>query len=168
MEGDLTTTTAMIILKELANSPPMFTEAFTFDKTDNSILFGHAGLHNPELANSDDPVVITQDYEYRNFSKFGGVWMEFVGKPGPVTLVQLISHRGGIKMLVVKGRALQTKKRIEGYPHIQVKLDISVDSFYKQIVQIGVSQHWAIVYGDLQEQLEILGRFLNIDVIVIR
>ncbi|GAI75299.1 unnamed protein product, partial [marine sediment metagenome] len=168
MEGDLTCVTAMIILSKLAESPSMFTETFTFDKTDNSILFGHAGVHNPELANSEDPLRITPDYEYRNFSKFSGAWMEFSAKPGAVTLLQLISHRDGIKMLMGKGQALKTKKRIVGYPHIQIRLNISVDNFFGQIVQVGVSQHWAIVYGDLQRQLEILGRFLKIDTIVIR
>jgi len=50
MEGDIRGTIAMLILQRLTGKPAMFGEVFTFDSINNTLLVGHIGLVNVNLA----------------------------------------------------------------------------------------------------------------------
>ena len=67
----------------------MFTEIFNLDYESNSVGAGHAGPSNYLLAQSDSQVTITPDFELMDAtSDISGVWMEFIGKPGKVTILK--------------------------------------------------------------------------------
>jgi len=167
MEGDLTGAVAMFALKRLANSPVMFTEFFNFDKTDNSVIAGHAGLQNPRLAENDDSVIITPDYEFQGSSEFEGAWMEFTAKPGRVTLLQIAPKIEGFKMIIATGEALGPGGvKVEGFPHVEIKFDFPLDDFFNQVVKGGATHHWAMVHGDVKSKLKILAELLKIEKLV--
>jgi L-arabinose isomerase len=167
-EGDIGCTTAMYILQRLAEKPVMFTEIFNYDKEDNTIVAGHAGPANYLLAESDNKVTITPDYELMDAtSDISGVWMEFIGKPGRVTLLNFICTLDSFQFTILGGESLGGNIRVEGYPHYYIKIDPDITEFLKSCAASGVSNHWAVVNGDVREELGYLAHMLGINSLLI-
>ena len=161
-EGDLGGTTAMLMLERLTVNPVMFTEIFNYDREDNVVVAGHAGPANHTLADESTVISITPDYELMDTrAELSGVWMEFVGKPGRVTLVNLISVQGGFQLTVLGGESLGKTLRMDGYPHITVKIDPPVEDFIRSNAEHGVSHHWAVVHDDVRDEIEFLAAMLE-------
>lgn len=162
-EGDLGGTTAMLILRKFTGNPVMFTEIFNLDYEENTIGAGHAGPSNYKCAESDDKVTITPDYELMDAtSDIGGVWMEFIGKPGKVTIVNFICTIDNFQMTVLNGESLGGNVRFDGYPHYAVKIEPKLIDFLNSCSLNGTSHHWAIVNGDVKEELSYLADMLGI------
>ncbi|MCL5073021.1 MAG: hypothetical protein M1308_19350, partial [Actinobacteria bacterium] len=162
-EGDPGCTTGMLILQKLTGNPVMFTEIFNFDREDNTIVAGHAGPSNYFLAQQESAVKITPDYELMDArSEISGVWMEFIGKPGRVTILNLICTIDSFQFTILGGQSLGGKVRLDGYPHYYVKIDPEIDNFLVSNAENGVSHHWAIVNGDVKDELCYLAEMLNI------
>ncbi|MCL5072973.1 MAG: hypothetical protein M1308_19105 [Actinobacteria bacterium] len=162
-EGDLGCTTGMLILQKLTGNPVMFTEIFNFDRKDNTIVAGHAGPSNYYLAQQESAVKITPDYELMDArSGISGVWMEFIGKPGRVTILNLICTLDSFQFTILGGQSLGGKVRLDGYPHYHVKIDPEINNFLVSNAENGVSHHWAIVNGDVKDELCYLADMLNI------
>ena len=86
MEADVGAAVALIILRRLTGGTPMYTEVFTADNTDNTLLMGHAGIHDaPHLVTELSNVLIEPDGEYVE-SEPDSAWMRFRVKGGSVTL----------------------------------------------------------------------------------
>lgn len=163
VEGDLGGTTGMLMLQWLASRPVMFTEVFNYDSIDNTVVAGHAGPSNYLLADENSGVSITPDYELMD-STTGtlGVWMEFIGKPGRVTVLNFICTRDNFQMTVLGGESLGGPKRVEGYPHFYIRIDPPVDGFINTIAERGVTHHWAVVHGDFRDELSALAGMLGV------
>ena len=162
-EGDLGGTTAMLILRKLTGNPVMFTEIFNLDYDANTIGTGHAGPSNYLTAQSDDKVTITPDYELMDAtSDIGGVWMEFIGKPGKVTILNFICTNDNFQMTILNGESLGGDVRFDGYPHYCIKIDPKMIDFLKSNSFNGTSHHWAVVNGDVKEELSYLADMLGI------
>lgn len=168
MEGDLTGTIAMLILKRLSGQPAMFAEIFTFDQTDNSIVAGHAGPLDITLAKSNEFVKIIPDYEYDTSAELEGAWMFFMAKPGRVTMLNLVCDEADFKMVIAGGEALDGPAKLEGFPHIHIKLDVPVERFFNEAVKTGVTHHWAIVHADIIGKIEKLAGIIGLKKVVIR
>ena len=162
-EGDLGGTTAMLILRKLTGNPVMFTEIFNLDYEANTIGTGHAGPSNYLAAQGDDKVTITPDYELMDAtSDIGGVWMEFIGKPGKVTILNFICTNDNFQMTILNGESLGGEVRFDGYPHYCIKIDPEMTDFLKSNSLNGTSHHWAVVNGNVKEELSYLADMLGI------
>jgi L-arabinose isomerase len=166
-EGDLGGTTAMFILNKLTGNPVMFTEIFNLDYDTNTIGTGHAGPSNYLLAQSDDQVTITPDLELMDAtSDIGGVWMEFIGKPGRVTILGFICTLDNFQMTILNGDSLGGKPRFDGYPHYAIRIDPELKDFLSLIAVNGASQHWTVVNGDVKEELSYLAEMLGVKKVI--
>jgi L-arabinose isomerase len=152
MEGDLATTTGMLIMRKLTAAPVMYTEIFTYDESRDALLMGHAGMHDVRLAGS--PVRITPDFEYCETGEFSGAWLEFKARSGPVTLASFFSDTDGFKIVTATGTALADGPVLEGFAHVLVRPDVPLPRFFEQIVRTGLTQHWVVTYGDVQSRLQ--------------
>ena len=162
-EGDIGCTTAMYILNRLTGKPVMFTEIFNYDEVDNTIVMGHAGPANYLLAESDNKVTITLDYELMDTtSDISGVWMEFIGKPGRVTLLNLMCTLDSFQFTILGGESLDGELRVDGYPHYYIRIDPDMTEFLKSCAASGVSHHWAVVNENVKEELGYLADMLGI------
>jgi L-arabinose isomerase len=167
-EGDLGGTTAMYMLRKLTNNPVMFTEIFNLDYESNSIGTGHAGPSNYLLAQSDDRVTITPDLELMDAtSDISGAWMEFIGKPGKVTILNFICTLDNFQMTVLSGESLGGEPRFDGYPHYQIKLEPDLKTFLNSNSVNGTSHHWAVVNGDVKEELSYLADMLGVKKVIL-
>lgn len=163
IEGDIGCTTGMLLLKKLAGTPPMFTEIFNYDRQDNTIVAGHAGPCNYLLADSRTPITITPDYELMDSpSKLTGVWMEFIASPGRVTILNFLCTNDSFQLTILGGESLGGNLRITGYPHYYIKIDPNIQDFLYTIAANGSSHHWAVVKGDVTNELSYLADMLGI------
>ncbi len=166
-EGDLGGTTGMYILRRLTGNPVMFTEIFNLDYESNSVGAGHAGPSNYLLSQGDSHVTITPDFELMDAtSNISGVWMEFIGKPGKVTILNFICTLDSFQMTILNGESLGGEPRFDGYPHYQIKLEPDLQDFLKTNSINGTSHHWAVVNGNVKEELLLLADMLGIKRVV--
>ena len=162
-EGDLGGTTAMLMMRKLTGNPVMFTEIFNLDYEKNTIGTGHAGPSNYLAAQSNDKVTITPDYELMDAtSDIGGVWMEFIGKPGKVTILNFICTMDNFQMTILNGNSLGGEVRFDGYPHYAIEIEPRLQDFLGSSSVNGTSHHWAVVNGDIKEELSYLADMLGV------
>jgi L-arabinose isomerase len=166
MEAEVGGAVALLILKGLASSPPMYTEIFTYDQAENALLMGHAGIHDVRLAESADEVWIEPDGEYVE-SEPDSAWMRFRVKGGRVTMLSVFCDVERFKMVIAAGEALGGPPRLLGSPHAYVRLETPVERFFEQCVRTGMTQHWALVHGDVVDELVALAGIVGLDVVLI-
>ena len=166
MEGEIGGAIALLILKSLTDKPPMYTEIFTFDETENTILAGHAGIHDINLASDKTRIRITPDREYME-SEEDTAWMQFMAKPGKVTLLSLFCDVDRFKLIISSGEALSGEEKLDGSPHIYIKLTTPLREFFAQAVKTGMTQHWAIVHENVTSRLINLADILNLHRVVV-
>jgi len=166
-EGDLGCATAMVALRKLTGNPVMLTEFFAMDPGTNTIAAGHAGAANHLLADEKTGITITPDFELVNSATGNaGVWMEFIAKPGRITLVNFICTNDSFQASIAGGESLGGPLRIEGYPHFYFKLDPDIEEFYMANARNGADHHWAIVHGDVREEMSFLADIMKVKKVV--
>jgi len=167
MEADVGGAVSLWILKNLTGKPPMYIEIFTFDEKENAILAGHAGIHDINLAEKREDVTITPDREYME-AESDTCWMQFRAKGGKVTMLSLFCDVGKFKMVISQGHALSGKEKLDGSPHIYIKLTTPLEEFFRAIANSGMTQHWAIVHDDVVNEVEYLAELLNLEKLSIK
>ena len=167
LEGDLGAATALFILNRLSGSPCFFVEIWFWDEGENIVVGGHAGPQNPAVA-APGIAWISPDYEFAQTDRTEGAHLQFVARPGQVTLLQLRGTPGGWQAIVSTGEALDSPPRLEGYPHAVVRLDAPVDRFVRQVAAVGSTQHWVMAYGDVLREVAVLCEVIGTPLEVIR
>jgi L-arabinose isomerase len=166
LEGDLGAATALFILHRLSGSACLFTEFWFWDEVENILVGGHAGPQNPALA-APGQAWISQDYEYAQSDACEGAHIQFVARPGRVTLLQLRGTPGGWQAIAARGEAQDSPPRLEGYPHAVLRLDVPVDRFVRQVARVGSTQHWIMAYGDVLAEVQAFFELVDIPLQVI-
>lgn len=166
LEGDLGAATALFILHHLTDSPCLFTEFWFWDEAENILVGGHAGPQNPALA-VPGKAWISPDYEYAQSDPNQGAHLQFVARPGRVTLLQLRGTPTSWQAIAAMGEALDSPPRLEGYPHAVVRLDAPLEHFLRQTAQVGSTQHWIMAYGEVLAEVVALCGMLGVQLQVI-
>jgi L-arabinose isomerase len=169
LEGDVGVTIAMYILHLLTQKPVSFTEVLNYNPSGNTLNAGHPGPSNPMLASSGKSVTVVPDIEYMNSNdkyKYSGA-LEFIGAPGPVTMINMLDTGETIQMVVSSGTSLGGEIRVSHIPHFCIKMNVPVFEFLEKAINAGTTQHFAVVHGDLINNLEDLAGIMNFDIIVI-
>ena len=143
MEGDLNTVLGMLAAMRATSAPCMYTEVFTFDPEENTLLMGHAAAHDPRLA-GQGAVTIIPDAEYRHSDPVEGAWQEFILAAGPVTCVSLYDTGQGYRLTAFEGISLGGPCRLEGFAHAVVRPTVSITELLPRLVRRGLTQHFAI------------------------
>lgn len=153
-EGDLPLVVTQLILHYLTGAPTSYGDIHHV--TENSILLGACGFAPLSFA-AARPIVNKHTALYEgllNSSRYKG---------GKVTLARLSSTpSGAFKMHIAGGESVPGPQFHEvgcpPYPFITVELDGAIDTFMQHIC----SQHYAIVYGDVRQELKELCRLVAI------
>lgn len=146
-EGDINSLVAMLTLYFLTGSPVHNTDLLIPYEEDNSILFSHCGSGGFSLAEDKKKISLSP---VRLANK--GVCVLFPGKPGKVTMINLVGRKGTYRMCIAGGEAVKTKMVFAGNP-VKVKLPIPVNKFLDIVAENGFGHHWMIGYGDVEEEL---------------
>jgi L-fucose isomerase-like protein len=160
-EGDIGNLASMCILHELTGEPAFHGEFGMYDLKENALLFVHHGAGNPRLARDPAEINLTSTGEKWGFTGEGASF-RYVGKPGRVTLASLIYDREGWKMLITGGEVLDVPLRPYFGAQFTIRVDRPIKEYVENLCREGVTHHAALVYGDVQSDLEKLASLLKI------
>lgn len=157
-EGDLGAATAAYILHRLTGSPVMFQEIIFWDEVMNQLVLGHSGLQNPAFAERGT-AFISQDHEFCLRNPGGetpteGAQLQFLARPGRVTLFQMRSTPKGWQAVAASGVCLEGLPWVEGSPHAMLRIDASLAHFFNRLAVVGATQHWVMAYGSVLHEIE--------------
>ena len=144
----------------------MYTEIFTYDEAENCLLAGHAGIHDINLAGSNEAVLIEPDGEYVEAER-DSCWMRFRAKGGHVTMLSVFCDVDRFKMVITSGECLGGSEKLLNSPHAFVKVGTRLKEFFSQAIKTGMTQHWAVVHDDVVNELVALADVLRLDKVLI-
>ena len=139
-EGDVGGAVGQLILTLLTDHPTHNTD-WLEPLEDGSVIFTHCGSGSFRLA--ENPDAVTLDH-VRLMDQ--GVCALFPGKPGPVTLTNLVPRGDTYQLAVLEGEALPTEMVFPGNP-TRVRFGRSTPEVIEWIHDEGIGHHWMIGYG---------------------
>lgn len=164
-EGDMIGTLTMKLGALLApGEVPFFCDLISFDAEANTGVVWHCGAAAPSLCRPG----CTPAFRKHSIIDGGGVKgvsCEFPLKPGRVTLMRLGEDRdGGYRLFLASGTALETEQLLRGTP-LTVRFDEEVPALIEKIIDNGVEHHYALIHGDVAEELKLFARWMNIAIV---
>jgi L-fucose isomerase-like protein len=160
-EGDLPGLVMMHMLFWLAGNPPLQAEWAQYDAAHNALLLVGHGIVSPAMAGSDARVTLTESPEAWG-AEGAGVNLQFILKPGRVTMGGLLDTPTGWQMVISGGECLDHPCLPCREVHALVRVDRPVKQYVAEIQRQGVSHHVFVAYGDVREELELLALALGV------
>lgn len=161
-EGDIGGLVMMQIMHDLTGKLPLQAEWGQFDEANNAVfLLGH-GIAGPELARSEEEVIITSSPEEWGF-KGNGMNYQMILKPGPVTMAHFISAPGGMRMFVSEGESIEFPCLPCDEIHAMVRVQSPVRDYIRRVLELGVAHHLVVVHGHVARELAVLCECMGIE-----
>ncbi|HMN59578.1 MAG TPA: hypothetical protein PJ988_04405, partial [Anaerolinea sp.] len=113
-----------VALQMISASPVFVLRIWFWDRAKNILVGGHGGIQNPNGI-SLGPMWVSGDYECMRDDPDGGAQLEFILKPGRITMLQINNTSSGCRAMAASGICLESEPRIEGIPHAVVRIDCS-------------------------------------------
>lgn len=159
-EADTFGALSMYMGMNLTNKAVFFGDPVSLDENENTITFWHCGTAACSLANSSTGATIGVHPN----RKIGPV-MDFGCKPcEKVTLFRVGKKADGtFRFFLSKAEALDKPKQFLGTSIVVQTENNAKEIIYKSIKD-GWEPHFVVIYGDVLEELGILGNMLNIEV----
>lgn len=158
-EADVYGAISMFILKELAGGAPYFGDPVSMDEERNTITYWHCGAGACSLARKD-----TGAKAGVHPNRKIGPTMEFGLKEGRVTVIRLgRKPNGSFRMFLTTGEALDEPQKFLG-TSVEVKVDTNAEEIINKAVVDGWEPHFALVYGDVKEDIKALCNMLDLEV----
>ena len=160
-EADAYGALSMYMGMQLTGQASFFGDPVSLDEQENTITFWHCGMAACSLARTDTGAVIGE-----HCNRHIGPTLEFGCKAAPrVTVFRVgMSPEGAFRFFIASGEALDKEKQFFG-TSMTVRTDRSAKEIVDRTVRDGWEPHFAVIYGDAADSLEILGHMLNIEVI---
>jgi L-fucose isomerase-like protein len=157
-EGDVNSAVGMRLLSWFSGGPVHNTDLLADDPKENTIIFSHCGSGAFCLASSQDEVVLDSCRLMDT-----GVTVQYPGRPGRVTGVNLVGPSGDYRLGLFGGDAVPTELVFPGNP-LKVRLDVPVPDFLEEVAEAGLGHHWMIGEGDAIPAFLEFGRLTGIPV----
>ncbi|MCL5104311.1 MAG: hypothetical protein M1133_09380 [Armatimonadetes bacterium] len=157
-EGDVNSAVAMRLLSWFTGSPVHNTDLLTYDREENTFSFGHCGSGAFCLANCHDDIILDSCR-----LTDAGVTVHYPGRPGRVTLINLVGRHGTYRFGAAVGEAIRTELVFPGNP-VKVRLEVPISEFLDDVADAGLGHHWMIGYGNVLPTLLEFGRLTGIPV----
>jgi len=158
-EGDIPLIITQLMMHYLTGEPVTYTDIHNIDTNDKTVLLGACGFA-PFKMTWGKPKVD------KHTALYIGLLNSTIYRPGRVTLARLASSKDGYKMHIATGEADIPEPFHEvgcsPYPSMKVTLDGDAYHFGQHIM----SQHYAVVYGDIKDELIELCRLLEIKPVI--
>lgn len=155
---------ASVVLDLIGCGQPCFLmEMWFYDKAKNIVVGGSGGAQSP-FGISGDELIILGDYECQRGDPDGGAQIEFIARPGRVTLLQIQKTRDTLRAIGLSGVCLESVPWVEGIPHAVVRLDCNIDKLLERISTTGGSRFWTMIYGSHLTEIRALFELLAIEI----
>jgi len=156
-EADLYGALSMYIGVELSGKPVFFGDPVSLDEKANTVTFWHCGMAACSLARED-----TGCQSGVHCNRKIGPTMEFGCKPAPYVTIFRIGRNadGSVRFFIASGEAPDVPKQFNGVSMV-VKTDANAAELVNSTVRGGWDPHFAVIYGDVAEELTCLANMLN-------
>lgn len=158
-EADMGAAMTMRLLQGVSGAGALFMDFRDYDAKHDDYIFCNCGSHNVNFAKSISGVhLVPTDKYYPS----GGAHVQFVNKPGQVTMARLCEDGDGEWMAIMLGEFVdhprdRMAETAPLWPHGYFKADVD----YKDLLDAFGSNHAHAVYGTWVEELRHLGRMLG-------
>ncbi len=160
-ESDVDTTITMLIQKYLTQKVTFMCDLISIDEDKNTALLWHCGQAAASLKDPNSELLLS------NHPLAGqGAVFESTLKPGNVTIARMSKIGGVYKLFIANGTAIPTKKAVKGVM-VNVRFDTPVLDMIYRIVEEGVPHHYSVVWENVAEDMKLLCKILDIEVIIL-
>ena len=133
-----------------------FIEPFHIEDEFGTFAGGHAGPNDHTDPRWKDNVLIARDVRFAKTKyKYAGApfgWYRI--SPGFKTVAGLFEQDGKYKLVCFRAESLPGEHILATYSHSIFRPEVPVKSLFHQLLEIGVTQHYAITDGDWTRELE--------------
>lgn len=159
-ESDVYGALSMYMGMKLSGEAVFFGDPVSMDEKENTITFWHCGMAACKLAREDTGAVIGV-HPNRKI----GPAMDFGCKPCEQVTIFRVGRKadGSFRFLLISGEALDKPKQFCG-TSVVVKTEHSAEDIVNRTVADGWEPHYVVVYGDVAEQLSVVGHMLGVEV----
>ncbi|MFA6505075.1 MAG: hypothetical protein WCT14_03195 [Treponemataceae bacterium] len=162
-EGDIGGALAVRVLKLIAKSGVFFAEPFHIDNEKGVFAAGHAGPN--DYTDPKGKTVISRDERFAltDFKHAGAPFAWHTLSPGEKTMVHVSQCNGRFKLVCAVVDALPCPHHLAGYSHGLFRPRGDQRQFFQKLMDIGVTQHYAIAAGDHTAVLTEFARMMDFD-----
>ncbi len=156
-EGDLHSTILMALLQRWSGRPAFNGDLLRQYPEDNSILFSHCGGGALSLAAHPCDICL-----HASIETLDGLAIQYATRlHGPVTLINLMYGRQGLRLAALRGTGIETDLSYEGTP-LRVRFTENVKTIVQRVAQCGAGHHWNGGAGNYTAELRLLCDWLHI------
>lgn len=165
-EGEIGGGIASYILKLLSGGDHVnFIEPFHIDRTNNNFAAGHAEPNDYREGKAKDTKIARDVRFARTTWKHAGApfaWHVF--SPGEKTMLHCSENNGRFKLVTTRIEALATDHILATYSHGLFRaIGQTNEELFRKLLDIGVTQHYAIVPGNYLDQIRETAKLLDFD-----
>lgn len=162
-EGDIGGALAVYIMKLVTGKSVFFAEPFHIDHEKGIFAAGHAGPN--DYTDPEGKTIISCDERFaRTDYKYAGAPFAWhTVSSGEKTMVHLSECSGRFKLVCSVVDALPCPHHLVGYSHGLFRPRKDTRQFFQELMDIGVTQHYAIAAGDHVSTLQYLARIMDFD-----
>ncbi len=167
-EGDVLASVAVSLMQKLAGCAH-FTEMFTMDFKENTVLMTHMGEGNYTMAREDEQVRLVGSNLNLTEISCRPVVLSFALKPGVVTLVSMsFTSEGRLKMVSTEGEIVDSNPiRNLAAPQCMFRPEKPLTDFLTELSNEGSSHHFALAYGKWSSLIEKVANIVDADFVKI-
>ncbi len=165
-EADMAAGLMTFMLKILSGGKQVnFIEAFYIENGPNTFAAGHAGPNDYNDPAFKENVRITTDaFLLDRPDRYAGAAFAWYRMPaGRKTMAHFSEKDGHYTVIVTLVDSLEGEHILKGYSHTILKPVVPVKKLFKEILEIGATQHYALVDGDYREELKMLSDMMGFD-----
>lgn len=153
------------LLKLFSKKHVNFIEPFYIEKETGIFAAGHAGPNDHNDPTFSGNVKIARDVRFAKTSyKYAGApfaWYRI--PPGRKTMAHFSEYNGQYKLVCTLVDSLEGEHFLASYSHSVFKPIVPVTELFERILNIGTTQHFAVVDGDYRNELKYFAYIMGFD-----
>ena len=159
-ETDVFGALSMYMGMQLTGSPCFFGDPVSMDEGEGTMTFWHCGTAACSLARDDTGAVIGE-----HCNRHIGPTLEFGCKAAPRATIFRIGRKqdGTFRFFLASGEILDKPQQFFG-TSLVIKTDHCPEEIVTETVKSGWEPHYAVIYGDVADELEIIAHMLDMEV----
>jgi len=154
-EADVLGSLTCNILNQLNNKPALLVDIVDMDQKDNTAVFWHCGLAPISMAEKNTPSATIHSNRRKPLLH------NFAFKSGDITIFRVSKSENKLKFIVMNGKVLKRKNSFSGTSGV-ISLGKNTHKKIKNLFLSGLEHHVGFTYGDVLEDIKILGKQLKI------
>lgn len=152
---------SMYLGMQLTGAPAFFGDPVSLSEEENTISFWHCGTAACSLAKPDTGACVGE-----HCNRHIGPTLEFGCKAAPEVTIFRIGRKadGSFRFFIASGEALDKPQQFLGTSMV-VRTEGNVKDIVYRTVEEGWEPHYAVIYGNAADELEILAHMLDMEVL---